>query len=95
VRLLSDPEATLIRLRHGDEGHWAGQIAASVTCIVDTSGKVKLAMLATVQPTGRVRWRWLRMPARSLPAEKRRQCIREKCNRQILTSNYLHRLSTG
>ena len=46
MRLLSDPEATLIRLRHGDEGHWAGQIAASVTCIVDTSGKVKLAYVS-------------------------------------------------
>jgi peroxiredoxin len=44
VRLLSDPDATLIRaVGTANEGHWAGTIASPVTYVVDPSGRVKWA----------------------------------------------------
>jgi len=47
VRLLSDPDATLIRLCGTEnEGHWAGTIAAPVTYVVDPVGKVKWAYVS-------------------------------------------------
>ncbi len=47
VRLLSDPAAQLIRaVGTVNEGHWAGAIAAPVTYIVDSSGKVKWAYIS-------------------------------------------------
>ena len=47
VRLLTDPEATLIRARGTEnEGHWAGTIAAPVTYVVDPSGQVKWAYVS-------------------------------------------------
>ena len=47
VRLLSDPDATLIRAcGTANEGHWAGTIAAPVTYVVDPSGKVKWAYVS-------------------------------------------------
>ena len=47
VRLLSDPDATLIRAcGAANEGHWAGTIAAPVTYVVDTSGKVNWAYVS-------------------------------------------------
>lgn len=47
VRLLSDPDATLIRACGTEnEGHWAGTIAAPVTYVVDPSGKVKWAYVS-------------------------------------------------
>ena len=47
VRLLSDPDATLIRACGTEnEGHWAGTIAAPVTFVVDPSGQVKWAYVS-------------------------------------------------
>jgi len=47
VRLLSDPDAMLIRACGTEnEGHWAGTIAAPVTYIVDPSGLVKWAYVS-------------------------------------------------
>ena len=47
VRLLSDPEAILIRACGTEnEGHWAGTIAAPVTYVVDRSGDVKWAYVS-------------------------------------------------
>ena len=47
VRLLSDPDATLIRACGTEnEGHWAGTIAAPVTYVVDPDGKVKWAYVS-------------------------------------------------
>ena len=47
VRLLSDPDATLIRACGAEnEGHWAGTIAAPVTYVVDPSGNVKWAYVS-------------------------------------------------
>ena len=44
VQLLTDPDAALIRAVGAEnEGHWAGTIAAPVTCVVDPNGKVKWA----------------------------------------------------
>ena len=42
LRLLTDPEAKLIRAVGAEnDGHWSGTIAAPVTYIVDPAGKVK------------------------------------------------------
>jgi len=47
VRLLSDPDATLIRsCGAANEGHWAGTIAAPVTYVVDSIDKVKWAYVS-------------------------------------------------
>ena len=47
VRLITDPDATLIRaVGTANEGHWAGTIAAPVTYVVDPSGKVKWAYVS-------------------------------------------------
>ena len=47
VRLLTDPEANLIRaVGTANEGHWAGTIAAPVTYVVDPPGKVKWAYVS-------------------------------------------------
>ena len=47
VRLLSDPDATLIRACGTEnEGHWAGTIASPVTYIIDSSGHVKWAYVS-------------------------------------------------
>ena len=44
LRLLSDPDATLIlAVGTANEGHWAGTIAAPVAYVVDPTGKVKWA----------------------------------------------------
>jgi peroxiredoxin len=42
LRLLSDPEAKLIRaVGVENEGHWSGLIASPVTFVVDQEGKVR------------------------------------------------------
>ena len=47
VRLLTDPDAKLIRAVGAEnEGHWAGLIAAPVTYVVDPAGKVKWAYVS-------------------------------------------------
>ena len=47
VRLLSDPDAILIRACGTEnEGHWAGTIAAPLTYVVDRSGQVKWAYVS-------------------------------------------------
>jgi peroxiredoxin len=47
VRLLTDPDAILIRaVGTANEGHWAGTIAAPVTYVVDPAGKVKWAYVS-------------------------------------------------
>jgi peroxiredoxin len=47
LRLLTDPEAKLIRAVGAEnEGHWAGLIAAPVTYVVDRSGKVRWAYVS-------------------------------------------------
>jgi alkyl hydroperoxide reductase subunit AhpC len=47
LRLLSDPDAILIRACGTEnEGHWAGTIAAPVTYVVDRSGEVKWAYVS-------------------------------------------------
>ena len=47
VRLLTDPEARLIRaVGTANEGHWAGTIAAPVTYVIDPAGKVKWAYVS-------------------------------------------------
>jgi len=47
VRLLTDPEAKLIRaVGAANEGHWAGLIAAPVTYVVDRAGKVRWAYVS-------------------------------------------------
>jgi peroxiredoxin len=47
VRLLTDPEAKLIRAVGAEnEGHWAGTIAAPVTYVIDPGGKVKWAYVS-------------------------------------------------
>jgi peroxiredoxin len=47
VRLLTDPAAALIRaVGTENEGHWAGTIAAPVTYVVDSNGKVKWAYVS-------------------------------------------------
>ena len=47
LRLLSDPDAKLIRAVGAEnEGHWAGTIAAPITYVVDPSGKVKWAYVS-------------------------------------------------
>ena len=47
LRLLSDPDATLIRACGTEnQGHWAGTIAAPVTYVVDSSGRVKWAYVS-------------------------------------------------
>jgi len=47
VRLLTDPDATLIRACGTEnEGHWAGTIAAPVTFVIDPSGQVKWAYVS-------------------------------------------------
>jgi peroxiredoxin len=47
VRLLSDPDAILIRACGTEnEGHWAGTIAAPVTYVVDRNGQVKWAYVS-------------------------------------------------
>lgn len=47
VRLLSDPAAKLIRaVGTANEGHWAGTVAAPVTYVIDSSGKVKWAYVS-------------------------------------------------
>lgn len=47
VRLLTDPDAQLIRaVGAANEGHWAGLIAAPVTYVVDRAGKVRWAYIS-------------------------------------------------
>ena len=47
VRLLTDPEAKLIRaVGAANEGHWAGLIAAPVTYVVDRAGKIRWAYVS-------------------------------------------------
>ena len=47
VRLLSDPDAILIRACGTEnESHWAGTIAAPVAYVVDRSGQVKWAYVS-------------------------------------------------
>ena len=47
VRLLTDPDAQLIRAVGAEnEGHWAGLIAAPVTYVLDRSGKVRWAYVS-------------------------------------------------
>jgi alkyl hydroperoxide reductase subunit AhpC len=47
VRLLTDPEATLIRAVGAEnEGHWAGLIAAPITYVVDPAGTVRWAYVS-------------------------------------------------
>jgi alkyl hydroperoxide reductase subunit AhpC len=47
VRLLTDPEATLIRAVGAEnEGHWAGLIAAPITYVVDPAGAVRWAYVS-------------------------------------------------
>ena len=47
VRLLTDPDAKLIRaVGTANEGHWAGAIAAPVTYVVDRGGRVKWAYVS-------------------------------------------------
>lgn len=47
VRLLTDPDAILIRaVGAANEGHWAGTIAAPVTYVVDPAGQVKWAYVS-------------------------------------------------
>ena len=47
LRLLVDPDAKLIRAVGAEnEGHWAGLIAAPVTYVVDSSGKVRWAYVS-------------------------------------------------
>jgi peroxiredoxin len=47
VRLLTDPDAVLIRAVGTENvGHWAGTIAAPVTYVVDMSGKVRWAYVS-------------------------------------------------
>ncbi len=47
LRLLTDPEAKLIRAVGAEnEGHWAGTIAAPITYVVDRTGKVKWAYVS-------------------------------------------------
>ncbi len=47
VRILCDPDATLIRACGTEnEGHWAGTIAAPVTYVVDSNGNVKWAYVS-------------------------------------------------
>lgn len=42
IRLLTDPEAKLIRaVGVENEGHWSGLIASPVTFVVDSAGKVR------------------------------------------------------
>jgi peroxiredoxin len=42
LRLLVDPDAKLIRAVGAEnEGHWAGLIAAPVTYVIDSTGKVR------------------------------------------------------
>jgi len=44
LRLLTDPEAKLIRAVGAEnQGHWAGTIAAPITYVVDPNGKVRWA----------------------------------------------------
>jgi alkyl hydroperoxide reductase subunit AhpC len=44
LRLLIDPDAKLIRAVGAEnEGHWAGLIAAPVTYVIDSTGKVRWA----------------------------------------------------
>jgi len=79
VRLLSDPDATLIRaVGTANEGHWAGTIAAPVTYVLDPGGKVSGPTPAKVLRTGRARWRLPKPPARLLRAKSRRRTIRGK-----------------
>jgi peroxiredoxin len=47
LRLLVDADATLIRAVGAEnEGHWAGLIAAPVTYVVDSNGKVRWAYVS-------------------------------------------------
>ena len=47
LRLLVDPDAQLIRAVGAEnEGHWAGLIAAPVTYVVDSNGKVRWAYVS-------------------------------------------------
>lgn len=47
LRLLTDPDAKLIRAVGAEnEGHWAGLIAAPITYVVDSSGKVRWAYVS-------------------------------------------------
>jgi peroxiredoxin len=42
LRLLTDPEARLIRAVGGEnKGHWAGLIAAPITYVMDSEGKAR------------------------------------------------------
>ena len=44
LRLLTDPEAKLIRAVGAEnQGHWAGTIAAPITYVVDPDGRVRWA----------------------------------------------------
>ncbi len=48
LRLLSDPDGILIRAVGAEnEGHWAGMIAAPMTYVVDSSGKVRGGYVST------------------------------------------------
>lgn len=47
VRLLTDPDAKLIRAVGAEnEGHWAGLIAAPITYVVDPAAKVRWAYVS-------------------------------------------------
>jgi peroxiredoxin len=47
LRLLTDPEAKLIRAVGAEnEGHWAGLIASPITYVVDSAGKVRWAYVS-------------------------------------------------
>ena len=47
LRLLTDPDAKLIRAAGAEnEGHWAGLIAAPITYVVDTAGKIRWAYVS-------------------------------------------------
>ena len=47
LRLLTDPDAKLIRAVGAEnEGHWAGLIAAPITYVVDSTGKVRWAYVS-------------------------------------------------
>lgn len=47
VRLLTDPDATLIQAVGAEnEGHWAGLIAAPITYVVDPQAKVRWAYVS-------------------------------------------------
>lgn len=83
VRLLTDPDAKLIRaVGTANEGHRAGTIAAPVTYVVDSTGKINGTTPAKALRIAQAPSRWRKPRWPSLLAQNHRRIIPGKRKRK-------------